>query len=67
MEVFPGNTLRINDPVLVAARIAAGGFALIEQGHVRGFRPLCEFGKLSRVVHLEAEEVHTSIVSWCGT
>jgi hypothetical protein len=61
MEVFPGNTLRIENPVLVAARIAAGGFALIEQGHVRGLSPLCKFNKLSRIVRLEAEVVHTGL------
>lgn len=52
--MLPGDALRIHDPVLVAARIAAGGFALVQQGHVRSLGALREFGEFVGVVNLEA-------------
>ena len=34
VELLPGDALRVGDPVLVAARVAAGGLAFVQQGHV---------------------------------
>ena len=36
LKVFPGQALRVHHPVLVAAGIAAGGLALVDQGQIGG-------------------------------
>src|SRR5512134_2650940 len=57
VEVLPGDTLRIGDPVLLAARIAACGLALVEQRHVGGLGACLHDRELLGVVSLEAEVI----------
>src|SRR5438128_8667284 len=46
VEVFPRHALRVGDPVLLAARVAARGLALVEKRHVGGPSARLQLGEL---------------------
>lgn len=59
MEVFPGNAIRIGDPVLLAASVTARGFAFVEQRHVGGCRACLHRGQFLGIVRLKAEMIES--------
>src|SRR5690242_5010550 len=61
VKVLPGDPLRVGDPVLFAARIAAGRLAFVEDGHVGGVRTLLQHGELLVAVSLETKVVDTGV------
>ena len=57
MKVLPSDALRVSDPVLLAAGIAAAGFTFVEQCHVGRLRALLEVRQLAGIVSLQAKMV----------
>ena len=55
--MLPGDAGRVGDPVLLAARIAAGGLAFVEQCRAGGFGARLQRAQLGRVVGLQAQVV----------
>jgi len=53
-EGFPGNALRIGDPLLVGFGVAAGRSFLLQGRTLRGFQPAINLGELSLVLGLNA-------------
>ena len=60
VKVLPGHALRIGNPVLFAAGIAACGFAFIEHRHISSLRTLLEFHQLGCLIDLEAQVIKSS-------
>jgi len=63
--MLPGQALGVDHPVLVTPRIAAGGFALVQQGHVSRLGPRLQFGQLFFGVGLESQMVDPRLVTAC--
>src|SRR5690606_13140636 len=54
---LPGDALRIGHPVLLAAGVATGRLAFVEQGHVGGLRASLHLCEVFGIVSLDAEMV----------
>ena len=63
MKVLPGDALGVGDPVLVAAGVAAGGSALIQQCHVSRLGARLELCQFHCFIHLEAKMVQPRLVA----
>lgn len=63
MKVLPGDALGVGDPVFVAAGVAAGGSALIQQRHVSRLGARLELCQLLSFIHLEAQMVQPKLVA----
>src|SRR5690606_32994955 len=57
VEGLPGDALRIGHPVLLAAGVATGRLAFVEQGHVGGLRASLHLCEVFGIVSLDAEMV----------
>jgi hypothetical protein len=66
VEVLPGDALRVGDPVLLAAGVAAGGLALVQQGHVGRLGAGLHLGQFGRVVRLDAQVVDAGLAAAGG-
>ena len=64
--MFPGDALRIGDPMLFAAGVAARRLAFIEDRCVGGLRAGLELAELLFGIGLEAQMVHTRLAAARG-
>jgi len=66
VEVLPGHALRIGDPVLLAARVAAGRGALVQQRHVGRLGAGLQHRQFLGIVGLDTQVVDARLVATCG-
>ena len=63
VKLLPRDALRVGEPVLVAARVAAGRLTFVEQSEVGRLRTRLQLGQLVGVIGLDAEVVDAAFAA----